>query len=88
MKQTARKQYGFSLIEIMISMVLSLVLIGGVIEIFVANKQTYRMEEALSRTQENARYAVEYLQREIRMAGYFGCNQTTDLYNILKRRQR
>lgn len=83
MNPTLPKQSGFTIVEIMVALVLSLILTGGVIQVFVANKQTYRLEEGLSRSQENARYAMGYMQREIRMAGYFGCNQTTGLYNIL-----
>lgn len=67
------KQAGLSLIELMVAMVLGLVLIGGVIEIYVNSKQTYRNQDALSRLQENGRHALNVLSTNIRPAGYAGC---------------
>ncbi len=65
-----RRQTGLSLVELMIALVVGLLLLGGVIEIFVANKQTYRMAGASARIQENARFATEILGRYLRIAGY------------------
>lgn len=74
-KKTAinRHQYGLSLIETMVAMVLGIVIIGAVITTLVSNKQTYRMSESLSRIQENARFALDTLNYRIRMSGYTGC---------------
>ncbi|HHJ37996.1 MAG: hypothetical protein AXA67_12625 [Methylothermaceae bacteria B42] len=68
-----KRQRGISLVEIMVSLVAGLILTAGVIQIFVANKQTYRVAEASSRLQENARFMMELLSRDLRMAGYLGC---------------
>jgi len=65
-----RRQTGLSLVELMVALVVGLLLLGGVIEIFVANKQTYRVAEASARIQENARFAAEILGRYLRIAGY------------------
>ena len=67
------KQRGLSLVEVMVALVISLVLLAGVVQIFGANKQTYRLADALSSMQENARFAVEVLTQDIRMAGFQGC---------------
>jgi type IV pilus assembly protein PilW len=58
------------LVEIMVALVAGLIMMAGVIQIFVANKQTYRVNEAEARIQENARIAMELLGRQIRMVGY------------------
>jgi type IV pilus assembly protein PilW len=71
--QTHKQQKGLTLIELMIALVLGLILVAGVIQIFVANKQTYRITDAHSRLQDNARFALEILSRDIRSAGYGGC---------------
>lgn len=71
--QKHKKQKGLTLVELMIAVVLGLILVAGVIQIFVANKQTYRVTDAQSRLQENARFALEVLTRDIRSAGYSGC---------------
>ncbi|MDO9240573.1 MAG: prepilin-type N-terminal cleavage/methylation domain-containing protein, partial [Methylicorpusculum sp.] len=67
------KQSGMTLVEIMISLLIGAILLGGVLQIFISTKQTYRMQEGLSRLQENARFAMEFLTFDIRMAGYQGC---------------
>lgn len=66
-------QRGISLVEIMIALVAGLLLTGGVIQIYASNKQTYRVADASGRIQENARFALELLARDLRMAGYQGC---------------
>lgn len=73
MKRTAIKQHGFTLVELMVAMTVGLLLLGGVITILTSSHQTYRVNDALARMQENARYAFQVLSRDIRMAGYFGC---------------
>ncbi len=77
-------QTGLSLVELMVALVVGLLLLGGVIEIFIANKQTYRVADASAQIQENARFAMEILNRDIRMAGYQGCaGQARILVNTL-----
>lgn len=68
-----RKQLGLTLVELMISVVLGLILMAGVIQMFVGSKNTFYTQQSLSRVQETGRLAVEYLTRDIRMAGYTGC---------------
>jgi type IV pilus assembly protein PilW len=70
----ARKQAGLSLVELMVSVALSLILTLGIIQIFSSSKQTGRVQNALARVQENARFALDLLSRDIRMAGQLGCN--------------
>jgi type IV pilus assembly protein PilW len=76
-------QYGFTLIELMIALVLGLVLIGGVISVLLSNQQTYRTNTALSQLQDNARTAFEFLARDIRQAGSTPCGNgsVTNLLN-------
>jgi len=64
---------GFGLIELMIAMAIGLVLMLGVLELYVSNKQAYKTTEALGRLQENARYAMYQVQKELRIAGYTDC---------------
>jgi type IV pilus assembly protein PilW len=66
-------QRGLTLIELMVALVMGLVLLAGVVTVFIANKQTYRFQDALARLQENGRFAVTLLDRDIRRAGGFIC---------------
>ncbi len=68
-----RRQRGLSLIELMISMVIGLLILGGMISLFVSNKQTYRYNDELARLQENSRMTIDRIERTLRMAGHVGC---------------
>ncbi|KGP31306.1 hypothetical protein NY67_01610 [Xanthomonas citri pv. fuscans] len=68
-----RRNAGVSLIELMIAMVIGLVLLLGVIQVFSASRTAAQLSEGASRAQENGRFALDYLARDIRMAGHFGC---------------
>ncbi len=69
-----RRQLGMTLIEIMIAMLIGAFLLGGVLQVFIGSKQTNRMQENLSRLQENGRFAIDLINHDIRMAGFQGCN--------------
>lgn len=75
---------GFTLVELMISMLLGLIVVGGVVSVLVANKRTYRSTEGLSQLQESARTAFELLARDVRQAGSNGCSNTNRIANVLK----
>lgn len=77
------RQRGFTLIEILIAMLMGLFLLGGLFQIFMASKKTYRTQESLSRMQEDGRFAMDFLSREIRMAGFLGCNNSAKIQNTL-----
>ena len=79
---TSVNQRGVGLIEIMIAMVLGLLLLNGVIQIFIANKQSYRTSEELGRMQENTRYATYILAKDIRKAGYWGCVSSSPVNHL------
>ena len=66
----SRRQRGFSMIELMISLVLGLIMLGAIGAIYLSSKRTYSTTESLSRSQESARFANRFVARELRMAGY------------------
>lgn len=66
-------ELGMTLIEIMIALLIGAFLLGGILQIFINSKQTYRLQEGLSRVQENGRFAMDFITRDIRMADYWGC---------------
>ena len=67
-----RRAKGFTLIELMISLLLGLLLTGGIISVFIEGKRNFVQDDEVSRVQENGRYALRLLSREIGMAGFFG----------------
>jgi type IV pilus assembly protein PilW len=70
-------QRGFSLVELMVSMVVALVIMAGALTVFVGMRDSFRLEDSLSRLQENSRYAVEAVASDVREAGFAGCVGTT-----------
>jgi type IV pilus assembly protein PilW len=46
---------------------------AGVLQLFAANKASYRLTEDISSMQESARFAMSQLEHDIRMAGFTGC---------------
>ncbi|WP_210641020.1 MULTISPECIES: prepilin-type N-terminal cleavage/methylation domain-containing protein [unclassified Pseudomonas] len=64
---------GFGLIELMIALVLSLIVVLGVVQIFIAAKNTYISQGAAAVMQEDARFALSKMVQELRMVGMFGC---------------
>lgn len=80
-------QTGFTLVEIMIALTISLIILLAITQIFVSSRTTYSYTEGMSRIQEGGRFAIDFLARDIRMAGYTGCARrlaTADVTNILK----
>lgn len=71
------RQRGLSLVELMIGMALGLIVTAGIVYIYLGSRQSYKMQDNMARIQENGRYAMEILSRDIRMAGYQGCSTAT-----------
>lgn len=63
----------------MVAMVISLILLGGVIQIYLGSRQSYRVQDSQARLQENGRFAMYFLNKDIRMAGYMGCNRLSSI---------
>ena len=57
----------------MVAMAISLLLLGGVIAIFMSTRASYESTDKLSRIQENGRFALDEIARDVRSAGYVGC---------------
>jgi type IV pilus assembly protein PilW len=68
-----RCQRGFSLVELMVAMALGLIILGAVGYLYLGSRQTFRTTDAIARIQENARYALQIVAHDVRMAGYVGC---------------
>ncbi|MCK5383493.1 MAG: PilW family protein [Gammaproteobacteria bacterium] len=69
---------GFSMVELMIALLISLVLIGGTSQIFIGAKKSFTIQNSLGRQQENGRYAINVLTADLRRAGYWGGNAQID----------
>jgi type IV pilus assembly protein PilW len=66
---------GFSLVELMIALTISLVIVAAVGYVYVGNQAAFRTQTADSRQTDNGRIAIEYLTRDFRQAGKLGCTR-------------
>ena len=82
----SERQRGFSLVELMVAMTIGLIVLAGVAYLYVESRQSFRSMDNLSRMQESARYALEIVSRDIRMAGYRGCASSSgEFHNTLNK---
>jgi prepilin-type N-terminal cleavage/methylation domain-containing protein len=71
---TRHNSRGFSLVELMVALVITLILLAGIGQIFLSSKKSYAIQDTLGRMQENGRYAMDVLKADLRRAGYWGGN--------------
>src|SRR3954469_23187977 len=64
---------GFSLVELMVALTLSLILMAGALSILYSTKLTSAENERIARVQEAGRTAFELIMQDARAAGYVGC---------------
>lgn len=70
---------GFSIVELMVAVTISIIMFAVIIELFASNKQAYRIQEGASALNENARFAVSHLQYFMRLADHWGGVQPANL---------
>ena len=67
-----RHQRGMTLVEWMVSMTIGLILLAGLTTLIAQQSSTQAELEKSSRQIENGRYAMQLLNEDIQMAGYYG----------------
>ena len=60
------KQKGISLVEILVALVISLFLLGGIVQVYLGNKTTFKFTNALAEIQENGRFALDWMSQDLR----------------------
>jgi type IV pilus assembly protein PilW len=71
-------QRGVTLVELMVALGIGSFLMVGAVTVYVQSKTAFNVSESVSRLQENARYAFEILEPDIRMAHYWGLTARTN----------
>ena len=65
-----KRQAGFTLVELLIAMLLAGVITGALYSVYVATLDSHGRQDAIVRTEMNVRAALDFMSRELRMAGY------------------
>ena len=79
----SKKQKGFTLVELMISIVISSIIMLGVVSLYSSSRKGQKTNESLARIQENLRFAANMITKDTRMAGYAGC-RSSSVTNVLE----
>ncbi len=66
----AGREKGFSLIELVVAMAVTLIITGAVFQLVTAGKSAFRREPELSDRQQNIRSAMDLISQDIFRAGY------------------
>ena len=70
MNSNKRYESGFTLMELMIAMAISVVVMAAIYEVYLSQQKAYTTQQMVIEMQQNARAAMSLMKREIRMAGY------------------
>lgn len=65
------RQAGMSIPEMMIGLLLSSMIMVGMISLFVQSQRSFRQDDIIARMQEDARFALTELQRDLAQAGFW-----------------
>ncbi len=65
-------QTGLSMVEMLVALAISLIISFGVVNLFLQSKVSFMQDEEISRLQENGRWALRYMSRELSMTGFYG----------------
>ena len=74
---------GFSLIEVMAALVILAIALTAVFATFISQQKSFTVQNRVAEMQQNLRQAVEYMSRDIRMAGYAIPDNVTIPTNIV-----
>jgi len=73
MQGMAKGMRGVTLIELMIALLIGSILVLGLVQVFSASRSAYQLSQGIARNQESSRFAIDFLTRDLRMAGHAGC---------------
>ena len=63
---------GFSLIELLVSILLGMIVVGGAATLYVVSKRSFNETEQVANLADNARFSLTLLENSLRHVGFFG----------------
>lgn len=76
-------QRGLSVVELMVAIAVGLLLLSGVLQILINSTESYRIQNAMVRIQENGQFAMELIAKDLRNTDFWGCITSLDEVNNL-----
>lgn len=68
--QSGKSDAGFTILELLIAIAIGLTVLGATYGVFTLHSKTFGNQEQIAEMQQNLRAAMDFMTREIRMAGY------------------
>ncbi len=68
------REKGLTLIELMLAMVIGVFLLMGTLTVFTQSRANFRVSDSIARLQENARFALDTIEPDLRLARFWGRN--------------
>lgn len=65
-----RSPRGFTLVELLVSMSISVIVLGSLTLTFISQRKTYDIQKQITEALQTARAAMDMMHREVRLAGY------------------
>lgn len=72
-KNLISKAAGVSLVELLISLVIGSIILAGAVQVVANSKRSFIDQDEITFIQNNARFALDVISKDIRLAGYMGC---------------
>ena len=66
-----KRQSGFSIVEVMVALFISLIMLAAVITVFVNTRQSFLFQQGVNALNDNIRFAIQTMSHDLRMAGHW-----------------
>ncbi len=63
---------GFTTVEVLVALALSMILLAALLASFVANQQSFRIQNAMNDLNDNGRFAMQQITYHLRMSNFWG----------------
>ena len=77
-------QTGLSLVELMVSLAIGSTIIAGTLAVYASSRNTYAINDAVGRLQEQARYVMSVVEPDIELGGYYGFTNAPDALRLVQ----
>ncbi len=82
MQEKKTQNYGFTLVELLVAMVISLLVMGTIYKTFKSQQDSFLIQDQVTAMQQNLRGGMYVMSRDIQMAGYVTNFDTSTYTNI------
>jgi len=77
-----KNQVGYSLVELLVALVISLIVMGGIYLTSISQERNLHIEDRVAELQANLRAGIYLLERDLRLAGYDPVCISPPCYNV------